>query len=252
MSPGGGWSRAGWALAVAATCLVQVLLAAWLSRGSAPSRPGRGDPARLLLASPGAARSLPDDHPDLLSRLHPRGFTGSLWEEAIEPPGDYLPWQEPHQYYQGAEALIGGGPGRRAVPATPLRPAPSVVSRPPHRLLDSERPPDIPPRSRMVADGELASFLPGALPPLPAFAHPRRLRPTVVSVAADRFGWPLWTTLLSSSQPRELWPPGGLPEADAFALRWIRELRFGPDEQDRDWPREATLTFHWALREELR
>ena len=240
---------AGWVAATAGIFLLQLLLIFWLSRGERHPQPGETMGAVLSLASGEVVDTLPVHRPDLLSRFHREGASGALWEGIHEPEEGHVPWSEAPRYYGGAEAWIGGGLGT-AVPGAEAPPVPpSIVSRPSHHLQESERPAEVPARSHLVVEGELSASLPGGLPPLRTFAHPGRLRPTTISVAADRFGWPLSAAILANSIPRERWISDELPEPDAFALEWVRSLRFLPAGEASGEPRWGTFTFHWALAE---
>lgn len=178
--------------------------------------------------------------PALLTRVHDQSYTGSLWDHSISLNPDYTAWTEAPRYYLRTQFVAGATLRKRV--RTQNLPA-SIVSRPAPELSGTEGAEAFPAAvSSFQIQGDIASRLPdlSSWPPLPSWQHSNLVRPSVIAVAIDRFGWAQSRVIISNS----------LPEADAFAQEWVRQAQFEPREPNRIpidtglvW---GEITFRWA------
>ena len=177
----------------------------------------------------------------LMSRVHRRSATGSLWNSVMTPGREYIDWEEPPRFYE-REGHRAGKALRRTVSA--LEVPVSITSPVEPELLPTDRPSlPLPNKTTLEVRGTIRSRLPDGLEALPRWSHTNVLKPTVLSVGLDRFGWAHTTLVLSNS----------LPIADAYALEWIRKTQFqaisseNSDATDLDW---GEITFRWGTKPE--
>lgn len=174
----------------------------------------------------------------LLTRPHERSFTGSLWNQPVTAEREYIAWTEAPSYYSRTQYVAGAALKQHILQNVI---PPSLVSRSQPELSEEERPRSLPtPETSLQFSGGIKPRSPLNFSPLPAWPHTNLVKPSVISIALDRFGWAQSTLVISNS----------LPEADAHALRWIRETRFQPLPPNRKvidtgltW---GEITFRWA------
>ena len=239
------WSPWRWIVVTGVACLLQAGLIYLVSRSARPPAGSSGSPVlelgwvRWEDASRPAGLLVGD--PSSLARVHRHGFSGPLWKRILSPESGYEPLRLEPRYYLGSQALADGAYAAAAGLGSAFSPAPSAVSMPVPILTASERPESgFPAASTVRFTGAIQARLPAELPPLRRWPEAESLRPTVVSVAIDRFGWPQSLAVLSNSRPGE-----GLSEPDAWALAWLRRFRFESSrETRREWGRAV---FHWSF-----
>ena len=190
--------------------------------------------------------------PSLFSRIHRQSFSGNLWEETLAPDHEYEAWTEPPQYYEGKQAVNGAAFRKRKGGEPPI--SPSVVSKPTPVLSESEqsqKTTESAPFIRIL--GDVQDRLPEDYPSLPFPSWPEKTlpHPTVIEAVVDRLGRVQTAVILSNSLPAKHWPAGRLPEAEAEALKWVRQLRFQPAPAS-SRPADAgfawgTVIFHWSV-----
>ncbi len=252
-APARWWLSLRWLAAVGLVFGIQWLLVFWVSdRVSPPSPkfPRAGGIYHLDAHQWRAENRLLSRDPSLLSRVHLRSFSGGLWDSVLDSEREYNGWTEAPQYYTGTQAATAAGEAKRSRKRNAI--APSVVSMPALALSEAERPRKLPkPASSILVAGDIQARLPEEYPPLCSWPRTNHLRPTVVAVAVDRFGWTRTAAVLSNSVPAGQLPLHSLVGADAYALDWVRQLRFQPlppsssaADADLAW---GEITFHWAI-----
>lgn len=200
-----------------------------------------------------ASHQLSARDPSLFSRIHRRSFSGSLWEETLAPRREYEDWTEPPQYYEGKSAINTAAFRKRQGGQPPI--SPSVVSKPAPVLSESEQPQKTTESSPFfLILGEVQARLPQSYPALPFPSWPEETlpQPTVIEAAVDRLGRVQSAAVLSNSLPAKHWLAGHLPEPDAAALNWVRQLRFQPMPSSSrpagDGLAWGKIIFHWSVR----
>jgi hypothetical protein len=174
----------------------------------------------------------------LLTRPHERSFTGPLWDQSLTAEREYVAWEEDPSYY--ARTRYNAGNSLRQYLRQNVIP-PTLVSRSQPELSEAEKPQALPiPVTSLLFSREIETRSPQAYSLLPSWPHTNLVQPSVITVALDRFGWAQSTLVISNS----------LAEADAHALRWVRETRFQPLAPNRKvidtgltW---GEITFRWA------
>ena len=240
------WSRSRWVVTISLTFGIQAVLVFLFSDRDIelPTPDSESKKEVFFLGLPELELPRKSElwarEPALLTRVHDQSFTGSLWAQSRSLNPDYTAWTEAPRYYLRTQ-FVAGTALRQHVRTQDL-PA-SIVSRPAPELSPSEQAEAFPaPVSSLQFHGDIASRLPdlSQQPPLPIWQHSNLVRPTVIAVAIDRFGWAQSRVIVSNS----------LPEADAFAQQWVRQTRFQPKEPNRipvdtglDW---GEITFRWA------
>ncbi len=221
-----------------------VLVFLFSERETILTEPTNVPPAVYYLGSvldelPLANRTLVRDA-SLLSRPHAHSFTGALWERSLDPKREYTEWTEHPRYFNRDKYIAGAAMKehirQQAIPA-------SVVSRSLPELSDAELPQSLPEsESFFTVAGEIRRRIPKQFEALPAWSHTNLVRPTVISVALDQFGWAHSVLMISNS----------LPAADAHARQWLRRTQFESLTLRNDgidpglsW---GEITFRWATR----
>ena len=168
--------------------------------------------------------------PSLLSLPNQRGFSGALWQHESSPTHRDLP--------PALDLAYGSPPTNQPLPVLLARPAlpdllrQTVRAMPPptetlelaHAVAGTQ--------SVVFAEGPLANWPVLEQPPLPVLHREAAVRPTIVRVAVNRAGVPLYVTLHRSS---------GDEAADAQAVQLAREMAFVP----RTALNTPTLTWGW-------
>ncbi len=239
----GPWPLSRWLLTLLAALVVHAAPLLLLSNPE-PIHDNRPTPARPVILDElretgSRERSLRIGRdPSLLTRVHARGFTGDLWQDAVMSSREYVEWSEPHRFLNQDQFRAGAAFREFALTQEV---SPSIVSRAHPTLSSAELPKPIPPAtSSILVDGRIRHRLPDSVASLPSWPHTNLVRPTVITVAIDRFGWAQSSLILSNS----------LPRADEFALQWIRKTQFKtlpPNRLEIDsrltW---GEITFRWV------
>jgi len=237
------WSSSRWVISFAFVFGIQGILVFLFSdrvKPGVPLEPRQAAVYYLGLAQNGisqANQSLARDA-SLLTRPHERSFTGPLWNQSVTAEREYIAWTEDPSYSTRTQYIAGAALKQHlrqnVIP-------PTVVSRSHPELSEAERPHALPiPETSLLFSEEIQTRSPKVYSPLPSWPHTNLVQPSVITVALDRFGWAHSTLVISNS----------LAEADAHALRWIRETRFEPLPPNRKvidtgltW---GEITFRWA------
>ncbi len=237
------WSLSKWFATIAFALGIQAILVFLFSeRETALTSPTKAKPTTYYLGT-GIDQSSNPSHilardASLLTRPHPHSFTGSLWDQPLNPEREYIPWTEDPHYYDRVEFRAGDAL-KEHIRSNPI--APSVVSKSHPELSEAEKPQPLPQTITTLAFSEdIRPRRPKSFEPLPAWPHTNLVKPTVVAIALDRFGWSQSALIVSNS----------LPNADSHALSWLRQTRFQPvppkrvgDNTDLAW---GQITFRWA------
>jgi hypothetical protein len=205
----------GWLLVV---CLVQIALIFWMSDYT-PAKIRKPAAAPVLrMVGRGSAELLALSDPTLFALPHFRGFSGDAWLTPPPPPNRAFEWTEeprwlPFQQQEFARTKTDSKTN------TALN-AFEVISRfaPEPSSLVISAPPQFREKSAIRIDG-LATRRLLSLPNLPSWSSTNVLTNTVLRVMIDAKGIPRSQTVLVRS---------GFSEADAYALKIARDLRFEP------------------------
>ncbi|MDA7497208.1 hypothetical protein N8494_00665 [bacterium] len=239
----GRWSLSRWFVTFAFVFGIQGILVFLFSdreKGSVPLEPKQAAVYYLGLAHTElsqANQSLARDA-SLLTRPHERSFTGPLWNQTVTAEREYTAWTEDSRYYTRTQYIAGAALKQHLLQNVI---PPTLVSRSHPELSEAEKPHALPiPKTSLLFSGEIKPRSPQVYSSLPSWPHTNLVQPSVITVALDRFGWAQSTLVISNS----------LAEADAHALRWIRETRFQPLPPNRKvidtgltW---GEITFRWA------
>lgn len=234
------WSARNWVLAIAAVFVLQVQLIVLL--GERPvDPPRRGAPFQAMLdesVAPVLVAAPEYDDPALFALPSFHGFSGRAWMPAPAAPHRYHEWSEPQRWLQPPLNLLGQTFVQyvKDITGTPLaltqKPAPQTA-----RPDVEAQPVWLPERSTMQIQSRASTRRPVEVPALPDWPCNDVLVPTEVEILVDARGRVLSAVLKSDS---------GLPEADAKALEFARDLRFNPGQPDEP-ANVLRLVFQWRV-----
>lgn len=251
------WRRRHWCLGLSFLIVLQIAL---IDRYEAPDTPARPTAAqsREPFAASGqiqisvetdphrtvdpTAPSVDPAGPALFSLVHPRGFSGAIWEfmPKVEPP--LIEWTEKPLWLPLDERRLGNtfpntlqhdpAPDSRfKTPRTPIRLAPTPART---RLVRTQ--------SVLRIAGPLTERPLIAQPAVPSLDHTNILGRTIVQTAVDADGFPV----VRRGKERSGWPV-----ADSIALDLARTVRFEPIHTDAgSGPRQLVwgdLIFQWNI-----
>ncbi|HLH53260.1 MAG TPA: hypothetical protein VKY92_06550 [Verrucomicrobiae bacterium] len=219
----GRWSPGRWWTFVGLVLLAQLALILWLGRPHPAKRASKDSAPVLRLAGPAAASLLALTDPTLFALPHVEGFSGPAW--LTIPAQIYQPSEpsEPDHWLTLSREKLGSSFNQFLSTNTetqlPVFAQPDLVFKQPV-VVES---PLFPTQSVMRLTGGLADRRLIVPPALPSWTNSEILTNSVVQVIIGADGKPL-------SAPTLLKPPasGGPTEADLFALREARKLRFEP------------------------
>jgi hypothetical protein len=213
------WPRGRWIVAVFLLCVIQLACIFWLGQRQWPAPVPAGPSPSLTVVNRASLEWLALEDPTLFALPNVRGFSGPAWIEVPPRPAAVFDWTEAPRFmplpveqlgnlFAGFMATNQNGvtPARfRELPAPTLPPPAAPLASPTQSVVRVEG---------GVPGRELLTQLTA-----PSWQHVDLLSPTVLQLVVDSRGWPVSTTLLSSS---------GRPDVDQFALQQARTARFEP------------------------
>lgn len=213
------WPRGRWVVAVLLLCLIQLGFIFWLGQRQWPAPVPAGPSPSITVVNPGSLEWLALEDPTLFALPNVRGFSGPAWIEVAPRPAPVFDWTEaPRLMPLPVEQLGSLFAGFMATNQNGTSPA--IFRDLPAPTLPPPAPPVAFPTQSVV---RVEGGVPGRalLTPMaaPSWQHVDLLSPTVLQLVVDSRGWPVSTTLLSSS---------GRPDVDLFALQQARTARFEP------------------------
>jgi hypothetical protein len=230
------WSASRWWTMVALVLAAQFGLILWLGKPQ-PFSPRVNDFApSLQLAGPGANKILAFNDPTLFARPHREVFSGEAWLNIQAKEFRPVLWSEPARWLTLVQQQLAVDfemfMSTNRMEILPPLTEPKLELKVP---VVSE-PNRLPTKSTLRVTGALAQRRLLVSPVLPSWPSAEILTNSVVEVLVDARGKSVSMTLLKSSG-------FGPNEADQYALREARKVRFAPDNENNPKNPLAGLTW---------
>jgi hypothetical protein len=222
----------GW---VAIVFLLQVASIFWVSDYSAARIKEPRPAPTLRMAGNDLGELLALRDPTLFALPHFRGFSGPAWLRPPSPPSRWFEWNEEPRWLAIAPETF---PRANNAPEVKFDVFEMIsASRPEPVSIIAAAPAHFRQKSEFKLTGGLSRRKVKLTPELPSWASTNLLTNTVIALTVNSEGLPVSTALLARS---------GLTEADDYALRTARDLRFESEANADNAGKSANYKMTWG------